>query len=1045
MVHSRLLHLALVLTLSSPVTELTAQTPTMKFDRLAREHELSQSTVNAIVQDSLGYMWFGTQDGLNRFDGYSVTVFKHALSDSNTIADNSIWCLLADSHGDLWVGTMRGGVDRYRAAVNRFEHHLHRSHDSTSISENNVISLFEDSRGNIWLGTLNNGLNRYDRATGRFERFRFAMSDPYSLSNNTVWSITEDRSGNLWLATWGGICRFNPAEKPPRFYRYTHDPRNAGSLGSNSVRCVYVDRSGTLWVGTWGAGLARFDERTQTFRHYTHDARNPHSISSNLILSLFQDRRGNFWIGTGDRGLNLYTPATDSFERFEHDPQNPTTLSNNIISALFEDRAGTLWIGTGAGGVNMLDARRNRFTHYRDVASDPTDMHGSDVWAILEDARGDLWVGTYGHGLNRFNRQRTHVVNYRHIPGSPQSLSHNNVLALCETSDGRIWIGTEGGGLNSFDRRTETFTSIRRGTQGRGLSHDEVTALRADRRGNLWIGNNGGSVDVLDLRTGTFRHYRTDESDPHALAGTSIMCIYEDRQGTVWIGSFGGGLHRYDSLTDGFVRYPQATTPGTGLNNNTVLSIYQDEGGTLWLGTYGGGLNKLEISSGRFEYLTHADGLPNDVVYGILPDDHGNLWLSTNRGIARLNPRTRELRVYDVKDGVQANEFNQGAYFRSARGELFFGGLNGFNAFFPDSIKDNSYLPPVYLSSFRVFDRQIELPRSLATTRHIQLSYDQNFFSFEFVALNYISPEKNRYAYKLQGLDRDWIVVPASRRYASYTNLDPGEYILRVKASNNDGIWNEEGIAVAITITPPYWRTWWFRLLVAAAIIALLYGMYRYRVSKLVEIERIRASIATDLHDDIGSTLTEIALYSDVGLRELRSSRAPRGDGNAARLEALLENIGTTSRGLIDAMNDIVWAVDPKNDSFEFLLLRMKTHAARMLDAKGINYEIDIPDELSRLHLPLGFRRRFYLIYKEAINNILRHAHAAKVTLTIRKEGRSLAMTIVDDGKGFDLERVREGNGLTNMRKRAESLNGKLTISSRPGDGTTVTLKARIP
>jgi two-component system sensor histidine kinase ChiS len=1037
-------HISWLLAAVPICTMVFAQSVQVKFDHLTHEQELSQSTVNAIAQDTLGYLWFGTQDGLNRFDGYAISVFKHAMGDTTTLADNSIWCLLSDSYGDLWIGTMRGGADRYRPTENRFYHYTHRPEDSTSLSENTVIALFEDSDRNLWLGTLNNGLNRFERATNRFTRYRYSADDPQSLSNNTVWSVCEDRDRNLWVATWRGLCRARLDERPIRFQRYVHDARNPAGLGADNIRVLYVDRAGTLWVGTWGAGLDRFDAQTQTFRHYRHDPKNARTLSSNLVLSIYQDRRGNLWVGTGDAGLNLYHPESDSFERFRHDPQDPSSLNNNIVSAIFEDRAGTLWIGTGAGGVNMLDWRRNRFAHYRDIPGNPDDMHGNDVWAILEDSRGELWIGTYGSGLNRFDRRRKSVVNYRFDPNNPRSLSHNNVLSLCETPDGAVWVGTEGGGLNRFDRASGRFTRYRHSVNPNTISHDEITALRVDRHGNLWIGNNGGSIDVLDLHTHTFRHYKADEANPGALAGTSIMCIYEDPQGTIWIGSLGGGLLRYDPARDAFVRY-STSSPGQGLNTTTVLSIYEDDSGVVWIGTYGGGLNRFEKATGKFSYFTYTEGLPNDVVYGILPDGRGNLWLSTNKGLARFTPASGVFRRYDVKDGLQGNEFNQGAYFRSLRGELFFGGLNGFNAFFPDSIKENEYVPPVYLTSFKVFDKPIEIPPSLTGTTHLRLSYDQNFFSFEFVALNFISPEKNRYAYMLEGLDRDWIVASATRRYASYTNLDPGKYVLRVKASNNDGIWNEHGIALAITITPPYWRTWWFQLLVVMAAAGILSLMYRYRVNKLLEIERIRSSIATDLHDDIGSTLTEIALYSDVGLRELRTKKIPQGDGTVARVEALLESIGATSRVLIDAMNDIVWAVDPKNDSFEFLLLRMKTHAARMFDAKGINYEIDIPEELSQLHLPLGFRRRFYLIYKEAVNNIIRHAQASKVALTIRKEGRWLVMTIVDDGKGFDLTKVSEGNGVNNMKQRAEALDGVLELVSAPGAGTTVKLRARIP
>ncbi len=483
-----------------------------------------------------------------------------------------------------------------------------------------------------------------------------------------------------------------------------------------------------------------------------------------------------------------------------------------------------------------------------------------------------------------------------------------------------------------------------------------------------------------------------------------------------------------------------------GINNSTVISLYEDSAGVLWIGTYGGGLNRYDRTGNSWQHITETNGLPNDVIYGILPDAHGNLWLPTNKGLARYTPSSGAVRVFDVSDGLQGNEFNQGAHFRSNRGEFFLGGINGFNAFYPDSISDNLVVPPVYLTSFRVFDRTFPLPRALSTIRDIELPHDRNSLSFEFVALNYTSPGKNQYAYKLEGLDEHWIEA-GTRRYVSYTNLDPGRYTLRVRASNNDGVWNDEGTTLAITIVPPYWRTWWFRILVAAAIAGILFLMYRYRVNKLLEIERIRTSIATDLHDDIGSSLTEIALYSDVGLRELRRKKNPltmSGD-EREKVSSLLTEIGSTSRSLIDAMNDIVWSIDPKNDSFEFLLLRMKVHATKMLEAKGINYDINIPAALSSLRLPLNFRRRFFLIYKEALNNILRHARPHRVVLTLNREARMLVMTVADDGIGFDPREGGQGNGLLNMRQRAHSLGGELTIASAPGVGTTVTLRATIP
>ncbi len=1022
----------------------------MKFDQLSLEQGLSQSTVNAIVQDGEGFMWFGTQDGLNRYDGYTITPYKYTPQDTTSISDNSIWALCRDHYGDLWIGTMRGGLNRYLTPQDKFVHYSHDPNNPHSLSENNVTSVFEDRNGGIWIGTLSSGLNYYDRETNQFIHFRLEQSDQQTGNDNTIWSICQDQKNNVWVATWNGLAQLRLRKTAhgveiDSLINYRHIPADPNSLSGNNVRVVYVDRKGILWIGTWGNGLNCFDPFSGHFKHYQHSSGDTRSLTSNLIYSVCEDSKGNLWVGTGDAGLNLYNPDGDNFTYSRRDPPDQYSLNNDIICSLYEDRTGTLWVGTGAGGVNRYDWRKSRFPHYRDDQNNPDDLSGNDVWSIMQDRHGELWIGTYGGGLNKFDRKNKRFTHYKHDPANKNSISHDNVLALCETKEGDIWIGTEGGGLDRFDQSSGRFVHHRNNPRDLNtVSQDEITVIREAANGDLWIGTNGSGVDRYNPRSATFVHYRHDDKDSHSLAGTAVMAIYEDRKGTIWIGTWGGGLHRFDQASDSFVQYQPVSGNSNSLNNSTVLSIYEDEGGLLWIGTYGGGLNMFDRTAGTFSHLTETDGLPNNVVYGILSDDNGNLWVSTNKGLSKYNPKTGTFRNYDVKDGLQGNEFNQGSYYGNKGGELFFGGINGFNAFYPDSITDNPNVPPVFLTSFKVFDKPVELNQSVAAIKELQLSYSQNFFSFEFVALNYTSTEKNRYAYMLEGLDHQWINA-GNRRYASYTNLDPKEYILRVKGANNDGVWNEQGIAVGITIIPPYWKTWWFRFLATASVVCLLFLMYRYRIRKLLEIERLRSSIATDLHDDIGSTLTEIALFSDVGLRELRSRGVrPMTDNDVQKLTSMLEEIGSTARNLIDAMNDIVWSIDPKNDSFDFLLLRMKTHAARMMEAKGINYEIEIPSELSELRLSLGFRRRLFLIFKEAVNNIIKHANPTKVRFQIKRENNSLVMIIADNGVGFDNDREVDGNGLRNMQTRARSLQGSLSISTVPHGGTTISLRAPI-
>jgi ligand-binding sensor domain-containing protein/signal transduction histidine kinase len=1029
------------------------QIGTLKFDQISLEQGLSQSTVNAIVQDGLGFMWFGTQDGLNRYDGYSFAIYKQTLTDSTSLSDNGIWSLCRDSSGDIWIGTTRGGLNRYHTARGLFTHYTHDSHDSTSISDNNITSVFQDSRGIVWAGTLTGGVNLLAPGKRSFARLSHIPFDSTSLADNAVWAVSEDRSGVIWIATWGGLCRYNPSPRETTepgsgsLRRYSHDPHRQETIASNRIRTILAGQDGRIWIGTWGQGLDCLDARTGVIAHYTASSPAPHRLSSNLILSLHEDTHGTLWIGTGDAGLNCLDLHTGAIKQFSHVPNQARSLNNDIICSLYEDKSGILWIGTGAGGINVFDRLRNRFPHFQSMDHTQEGLSGNDVWSLVEDPGGSIWIGTYGAGLNRFDRSSGVFTHYQNNPRVPTSLAHNNVISLTVSRTGELWVGTEGGGLDRLNVARGTFTHYRHVPHDtNSLVQNEITALHEDAEGNLWIGTNGGGLDKLDRARKTFIHFAPDETSPTALPAGTVLALCEDASGYLWVGTYGGGLARLDPATDKFQRYQSVAGQANCLNNNTVLSLYADPSGTLWVGTYNGGLNEFDRKADTWRHYTESDGLPNNVIYGILPDQKGRLWLPTNKGLARFTPATGEVRVFDVTDGLQGNEFNQGASYRSRSGMMYLGGINGFNAFFPDSVCDNPHVPAVFLTSLRVFDRAVPLPQALSTTNAITLQHDQNFLSFEYVALGFTVPAKNQYRYMLEGLDKSWIDA-GHRRYASYTNLDPGIYTLRICASNNDGIWNDTGTSMAITIVPPYWRTWWFRVAVVAVLAAILLLMYRYRVRKLLEIERIRTSIATDLHDDIGSTLTEIALFSDVGAREVKS-KLPSSmltEEDRTRLISLFSDTGSTARSLIDAMNDIVWAVDPKNDSFEFLLLRMKMHAVKMLEAKGINYEINIPSELASLRLPLGMRRRLFLIFKEAINNILRHAHPTRVILTMRREGHNLIMTMADNGIGFDPGSGSRGNGLHNMEERARSIGGELSITSARGVGTTITLHSPIP
>jgi len=1019
------------------VGDLAAQALSVRFDQIGLEQGLSQSTVNAIVQDAQGFMWFGTQDGLNRYDAYSITVFKHDPSDSTSISDNAIWCLVSDRNGDVWVGTEHGGLNRYVISEDRFYHYRHDPNDSTTISDNYVRCLFEDSNQDIWIGTRNNGLNRYNRATGTFTRFLSDDKDITSLSSNHVWAICEDHSRNLWIATSRGLSQLRGdgqdwVSNAPRFVRYYDIASDPNSLSSNNTRALYVDSSGTLWIGTQGGGLNRFDEKTRSFKRYLHDAKDPNSVPSNFIWSIYEDSKGLLWTATYDAGLSMFDFRTDTFVGY----------NNDEVLTIYKDLSGILWFGTFASGVKTYDQRKNWFKHHSD---DPSNASGNAAFAILEDRDDELWVGTYGNGLKRYappnkvgdrRLKKTYVFN----PRNQNSLGSNKVISLCESSDGSIWTGTTGG-LNRFNKRTGIITRFRHESGNHdSIGFDVITSLHEDSSGRMWIGNDIGGIGIFHRLTNTFEHLKPDDKNPHTLLGTSIGAIYEDKQKTIWVGTFGGGLHRYAPETHSFYRIsiPLETSPvgsiGAGAHANTVCTIAEDDSGFIWFGMMGIGLIRYDQSNDSFAFYTQKHGLPNDNIWGILPDKSGNLWLSTNKGISKFNLKTKQFKNYNVQDGLQSNEFNRGSYFVSSRRELFFGGMNGVTAFFPESIRDNEYVPPVYLTSFRVLDKSLELPTSISSTKQVELSYSENFFSFGFVALNYTSPEKNQYAYMLEGFDNDWHKVSAQQRYASYTNIDPGEYVLRVKASNNDGLWNETGTSIVIVVTPPFWMTWWFRMLLTAGVIGLVVAVHNYRVAQLLKIERIRVQIATDLHDEIGSSLGSIVLRSRTLQKEKRWTKRSKEE---------LARIHRTAMQTAGMLRDIVWLVNPDFDKLDDMILRMKDTAQSLL--AGISYEFIAPDEVLLTRLSPEIRRIIFLSYKEILHNIAKHSKATEARIEVYTVNGMFHLEVSDNGMGFDINSntASGGTGLKNVRKRMAVVEGQVDIQSAPNQGTTIALRAK--
>ncbi len=822
----RILHCFFLFTIHVSI----AETPYLKFYHLSLEDGLSQSIVECIIQDSRGFMWFCTEDGLNQYDGYTFDVLKSDPNNPQSLSQNHITCMIEADNGILWIGAFNGGLNRYNPSTRTIKTFRANPEKMDALCHDVIRDIFQDDAGILWIAT-EGGLARLDPLTEEFTCYRHNPHDPRTISDESVHSICQDNQGRLWIATENGLNSFD--RETNRFSRFYHDPNNDNSLIDNYVRELCADRNGALWIGTHNSGLDKLTFNAMgmpQFTHFVHKANDPTSLSHNSIYALLQDSQGTLWIGTKGGGLNVFDPETLSFHSYQNNPFDAFSINYDEIYDIYEDNTGVIWLGTYGGGANKVSRAVDQFPHYKSNPANPNSLNHDIVWSILEDENGVLWIGTHGGGLNRFDRVNDKWRSFQHDEHNPHSISHDIVRVVFKDQQNRMWLATDGGGLNKFDPATDRFTSYRHNPNDPNtIAGNELRSIFQDSRGFLWVGTYGSGLDKFDPESEHFTHYRHHPDDANTICDDYIRTVYEDQNGILWIGTQGGGLSRFDPRTETFTHFKNDPQDSTSLSNDFVFVILENPDGSMWLGTYGGGLNRFDPNSGICKRYTEVDGLADNSVYGIIRDDDGQLWISTTNGISRFNPFNETFTNYNIDDGLQSTEFNGGACFKSKSGEIFFGGINGFNAFYPENIHHNENKPRIVLTQFSKFNQPVNLPVPLSELSELKLSWKDYSFSFEFAALDFTAPKRNLYAYKMEGIDKEWIYTDADNRIARYTTLAPGKYTFRVKGSNNDNVWNDEGIALRLIITPPFWQTAGFRFMVALFIVGLLYVIYAWR------------------------------------------------------------------------------------------------------------------------------------------------------------------------------------------------------------------------
>lgn len=1010
--------LVFILIVLLPVTVLSQG---REFEQITTLDGLSQDIITYLHRDRFGFLWIGTEDGLNQYDGYSIRVFKHNPSDTATISSNWIQGICDYGEEDLLITTQRG-ISIYRRSSDSFtqpQFPLSRP-DSPEYG-----SLLRDRAGDYWIVRSGTDIIRCSPDFGKISLFDTRIEGDSGFVN----SLFLDSRGRILAATTRSLLIFESQYHPPRVLRIPHPFQPVPS--QLSVVSIEEYPAGVFWLGT-DFGLYRYDEQTNNLQFVSlFGDSSRHEEGRDLLFDLQVDRAGRLWVA-GFGGLYCYYPNEHRSVRFTSLRANAMPRDRSRIYNLLIDPAEILWIGSWNEGLYKKDLHNEQFGLHRLYPDPSNPLRELQAAAICQDADGFLWVGSQDDGVMVIDSAGNVLKHLNASAKSAVRLSGETIRALYADSLGNVWISSAYSTIDWYNIRSRILRHI---SIPRSMgAPSSILALAKDAEGQLWICTEATGVFRYNLKRGTLSRISGETDDSLRPPLTAGWSLFPEADGDMWIGGWvgNGKLHRWDAQSQKVHSYDAPEL-------SIARSLAMGEPGALWVGTWGHGLSHFNPASLQIRNYTEWDGLPSNFVKGVLRDRSGKLWISTERGLSRFDPEEETFRNYDVSDGLQDNFFYSGSCTRGRDGRLYFGGLRGINAFFPDSIRDIHYIAPVVLTSFRIFDDIQRFDRSIGLLPQVELRYGDNLFAFEYVAIDYRAPARNRYAYMMEGFNDGWIQA-GTRRYVSYTHLNPGDYVFKVKGTNSDGIWSSDVASIKVRILPVFWQTLWFQTASVGLLTLLIYFAYRYRLNKLLEIERTRAAIATDLHDDIGTSLTNIALFSDLAQRDVAAG--------SAEARQRLEKISQTSRSLLDSMNDIVWSIKPENDALEQTILRMEDYAVEMLEENGIDLHVEIPNNLKTLKLPMAVRRNLFLIFKEAIGNVLKHAEATEVdvVLSSASSGRrlpDLLLQIKDNGKGFVPAMQKRGNGLGNMERRVHHLRGEITITSAEKRGTTI--EVRVP
>jgi len=1070
-----------------------SSTTAATFERITRKEGLSQTTVNYIIQDRKGFMWFATFDGINKYDGYTFKTYRSIENDTTSLSNNGSIFLYEDNDGYIWVvNNGNTGLDKFDPETEKFTRYTHNPEDSTSISSNFIYSVNQDRSGNIWICTdnaLNLVVNKKidNKIVTHFKRF-------YNTTNTINFVMTyEDSNGKLLLF----------ADSLYYFDRKSNKILNTKVvLAQSETRSVSKDKESNLLLSLQN-GIIKliYNKRTDSYEKADLGKVNVTPNNRNYIVI---DNKDRIWIGTESKGLFQYIEKQDRLINFVNNEKDLNSISDNTIHSLYIDRSGILWIGTFSQGLCKYDLYKKQFHHFKSIPGDNNTLSGNTISSIHTTKPGELWVGNdLDGGINRFifhDNKEPEVLYYKHDPENSNSIAGNSILCLVQKKNGEVWAGSTGGSVSKII--PEKYGSNKQPIIKRYLQYSWTFSIYEDSEGTIWGGTWEYGLWKYKDKTDTFVYFRNDPNNPSSLCDNIIWAIAEDNTGNLWIGGHGKGLSilpakEKNKSNPEFINFKHEEGNLQSLSNNTINAFFQDHTGTMWIGT-AGGLNKVvkkhndltnHDKSAFISYHT-KDGLPSEGIIGIVEDNNGNLWLSTSNGVSKFNVSECSFTNYTESDGLQSDEFWHNAYFKDKNGRIYFGGQNGFNAFYPDSIKANPFLPNVVITDIKLFNKSVEIgkeingdviiSKSISETSQIVLSHKNNILSLEFVAMHYTQPDENRYAYKMEGFDKAWIGTSADRRFTTYTNLDPGKYIFRVKGSNSDGIWNEEGTSLKIIITPPFWQTIWFRFFMIALIILAIYTIHFVRVRNIVAYGRKLEIKIAERTRDLKNANKQIAAKAT----ELNKSNKELKDFAyivSHDLKAPLRGINQLSNWIYEDYNKVL----DKDGKENLNLLRERSKRmndmiqgileySRVGRTEGEAEEVDLnkllkdvidllapPDNIkitieNKLPKYKADRTRLTQVFQNLIGNAIKYIDKPKGTIKIActEKESEWEFSVSDNGPGIEEKHFEKifkifqmlnlnpsdqstGIGLTIVKRIVDLYKGRIWVESKINKGTT--------